>query len=217
MRGEVLHGGDDMPFATEGGVALEAPDGGHAELGDEVGIFAEGLLDAAPARLAGDVDDGGEGLMGAAQTGFPGGHGVERFDEFGMEGCGQADGLGKAGCVHGGLAVEALFVEDDGDAEAALFEEEALDGVGEFGGGAGVEARAGIAGASDLTQAMALFKGSFGFLLVEAALRVHEGFGLFLPDAYHLGGFLGEGHPGQEVFGALFRGELWVLVEGRAD
>ena len=42
------------------------PNGGDAELGDKIGVFAKRLLDAAPARIAGDVDHRPQRLMNAA-------------------------------------------------------------------------------------------------------------------------------------------------------
>ena len=58
----VLGGGDDA--RREVG-ALERLDVGAAELGGEVRVLAVGLLDAAPARVARDVEDRGEGVAGA--------------------------------------------------------------------------------------------------------------------------------------------------------
>ena len=70
VGGEVLEGGDEARLVLESGVALETLHGGDAEAGVEVGILAVSLLDAAPARVAGDIDDGSERLMGAAGSGF---------------------------------------------------------------------------------------------------------------------------------------------------
>ena len=47
--------------------ALEPADVGAAELGGEVRVLAVGLLDAAPARVAGDVEDRRERLPGAGR------------------------------------------------------------------------------------------------------------------------------------------------------
>ena len=56
VDGEVLGGGDDAVVARI--VALHAGDEGYAHAGGEKGIFAVGLLAAAPAGIAKDVDVG---------------------------------------------------------------------------------------------------------------------------------------------------------------
>ena len=47
------------------GALLQAADVGHAERGDQVGVLAVGLLDAPPARVARDVEDRRQPLVGA--------------------------------------------------------------------------------------------------------------------------------------------------------
>ena len=60
LRREVLERGHDALLVLEGGVALKAKDRRNAQPRVEVGILAVGLLDAAPADVAGDVDHGRE-------------------------------------------------------------------------------------------------------------------------------------------------------------
>ena len=84
--------------------------------------------------------------MGAPQARLLRRHGVEGLDQGGIERRGQADGLGKTGGVERGMAVEAFFVEKNRDAEPAVFDEEFLDGVGQFGRGLGILSPGGITG-----------------------------------------------------------------------
>ena len=59
--GEVLHGGGDaVAQAAAPAAALEALDLGLDVLGGVVGVLAEEVLDASPARLGGDVGHGAE-------------------------------------------------------------------------------------------------------------------------------------------------------------
>jgi hypothetical protein len=159
----MFEGGEDVAFVAEFGVALEAANGGDAEAGDEVRIFAIGFFDATPAGFTGHVNDGSEGVMRAAETSFERGHSKETFDEVGVEGGAERDGLGEAGAIGSGVAVQAFFVEHDGNAEAAVLKEEFLNGVGELGHGAGFFAASGIAGAADLTETAAIAKGFLRF------------------------------------------------------
>ncbi len=194
MRGEVLQGGDDAVLVLECGVALEAADGRHAHAGYQEGIFAVGLFDAAPARLAGDIHHRRERLMRAAHAGFLRGHGEKPLNQFGIEGGAEPDGLREAGGVERGMAVEALFVEDDRDAEAGVLDEKLLDGVGQLGGGAGIQTLAGLAGPADLAESAAIFERLFGLRKVERSVGIDQGVGLFAPDAHHLRGLLFQGH-----------------------
>ena len=88
----VLGGGD---HALGQSLALDSADVGATELGGQVGILTVGLLDAAPARIAGYVQDGRERLSRARrehaategrshpldQTGVPGRGGTDRLLE----------------------------------------------------------------------------------------------------------------------------------------
>ena len=96
VRGEVLERRHDARLVVERRVALKAAHGGDAHARDEVGIFAERLLDAAPARIARDVDDRRQRLVRAAHARLLGSHCVERFDERRVERRGEPDRLRKA-------------------------------------------------------------------------------------------------------------------------
>src|SRR5579883_3435216 len=62
---EVLGGGGDVGFVDGRAGALESADGGEADLRDEVGVLAVSLFGAAPARVAGEIEDRSEALLGA--------------------------------------------------------------------------------------------------------------------------------------------------------
>jgi hypothetical protein len=85
-------------------------------------------------------------------------------------------------------------VEEDGNAEAALFDEEPLDGVGQLGRFARVATAGGVTGAAHLPEAVAVAVVGAGLGSVKDAVLVEQQLGLLLPDARHLGSFLGERH-----------------------
>ena len=62
-------------------VSLKAAHRGNTHARDEEWIFAVGLLDAAPARIAGNVDHRRERLVRAARARFQRGHGEKRLDQ----------------------------------------------------------------------------------------------------------------------------------------
>ena len=212
MGGKMFQRGDDARFVAKRGVALEAAHGGDAHARYEVRILAVSFFDAAPARIAGHVHHGGEGLVRAAQPGFERGHRKQIFDQRGVEACAERDGLRETGGAGRGLAVQALLVKHDGDPQPGVLQEEALNGVGEFRGFASPQSAAGIRGAADLAQPATVAKSLRGLFRVEAARFVHESLALFLPDAEHLRGLFFERHPLQQVPGAAARCELRIPI-----
>ena len=68
----------------------------------------------------------------------------------------EADRLREARALGRGLAVQALLVEDHGNAEPAVLDEESLNGVGELGLRARAFAAAGVARPADLADAVAV-------------------------------------------------------------
>ena len=140
VDGEVLGRGDGFQIFRV--VALQALDHGDADAAGESGVFAEGFLDAAPARVAGQVDGGGpehEAAVALAVGVVFGagliGDGVADFlDEVGVEGGGQADGLGiDGGAAGAGDAVDGLGPPvDGGDVEAVVVGDHHLDLFGFF-------------------------------------------------------------------------------------
>ena len=135
--------------------------------------------------------------MGAAHTSLFGGHREELFHQLGIKGCAQADGLGKAGSRRSGVTVQTLFMKDHGNAQAAVFQEELLDGVGQLGHAAGIFAAAGVRGAANLADTATVLEGSLGFGEVEVALFVDQLLRLLQPDAAHLSGFFLKRHARQ--------------------
>ena len=113
---------------------LQRRDVGAAELGGQVRVLAVGLLDPAPARVAGDVEDGRESVPGAGQRASAGG------SSSAIAGTSSGSKLAAApidcwkhGARAGDEAVEALLVDDGRDPEARLLDEVALDRVGGLG------------------------------------------------------------------------------------
>ncbi len=133
---EVLAGRDDAGGHV---VALHPADVGDAELGREVGVLAIRLLDAAPARVAGGVEDRREREPAADREHAPADRGRDRLDELGVEGRRRADRLLERRRPAGEQAVERLLVEDRGDPEARLLDEVALDRVAGLGGARRIE------------------------------------------------------------------------------
>ena len=95
--------------------------------------------------------------------------------------------------------MKAFLVEDDGNPEAGVLNEESLDGVSEFRRSPGVLTSSGVAWTSDLPDSATVPEGSLSLVRVEVAFAVHKGPGLGLPDAHHLRGLFFESHTGQKV------------------
>ena len=214
---EVLGGGGDVGFVDERTGPLESADGGEADLRDEVGVLAVSFFGAAPARVAGEIEDRSEALLGAGSAGFGGDGGEDVVKERGIPGGSQRDGLRIGSRAGSDEAMKALDVKEDGDAEARVVPNPFLDGVGVFGHGAGVAA---FAGAGDLADAVLEDDGGLAgeevafFIDKERFLDVTKA-GVF-PSAAHLGDFFFEGHAGEEIGDALLDGELGVAVGRRA-
>lgn len=113
--------------------ALHSADECLRQPGREVRVLAEALLGTAPARVPGDVQRGDEGHVAAAGTEFGGGMRGGPLEQGGVPGGadGQVDGKDRA--VEGHVAVRDLLDEQGGDAQAAAFQDVALDQVGEVG------------------------------------------------------------------------------------
>ena len=108
--------------------------------------------------------------------------------------------------------MQALFVKNHRNAQAAIFHEELLDGVGEFRHAARVLPLAGIAGTPHLPKPAPLLECGLGFGCVEIAAGIHQRVGFPLPDAHHLRGFFFQGHPGKEILHPLGSGQRGVPV-----
>ena len=119
VAGEVLQGGDHPG-------ALQAAHVGAARDGDEVGVFAHGLLDPAPPVVAHDVDDRRQTLLHPDRGHVAADRGGHAFDEVGVEGGAPGDGRGVDGGAVGGEPREALLVDDRRDTEARAVDHRAL-------------------------------------------------------------------------------------------
>ena len=125
----VLPGGDDPVAHVISGGALKPADVGAAHRGSEIRVFAECLLDPAPARIAGQVQDRREPLsQPQGQHALPN-RGRDRLEQLRVPaGCG-ADRLSEARRRTGHQPVQRLLGQDSRDAPSRLLEQEPLDGV----------------------------------------------------------------------------------------
>ena len=217
-RGEVLEGGEDLARAERQAAALVAADGGDAELADEERILAVGLLDAAPARIARQVDHRRQHDLAAAGPRFLGGDGHRALDQRRVPGGAEAERHREVRRLRGDEAVQRLLVEHHGNPEPRVLEHPLLDGVGELG----VLARAAdvgpglgsadLAGPRQLSDALAEQRGGAG--RDERALGVLqrlEG----RPAGRQLRDLLLERHPPEQIGDALGHGARGVLVDRR--
>jgi hypothetical protein len=93
---------------------------------DEVGIFAHGLLDAAPAVVPHDVQHRRETLVHADGRHVPPDRGRHPLDEVGVERRSPGDGRGVDRGAEGREPCQALLVDQRGDAEAGGVEDDPL-------------------------------------------------------------------------------------------
>jgi len=96
---------------------------------DEIRIFAEGFVDAPPARVARDVHHRRERLGEPDGPQLPALQVRHLLDRRGIPGCRQRDGRRKMREPRRDHAVQRLVVKDGGNAESCLRDEVALDGV----------------------------------------------------------------------------------------
>lgn len=195
---------------------LEAAHVGRADGPHEVGVFADGLLGAAPAVVAGDVEDRGEPLVDPGGT-----HGLTDLpghlgDERGVEGRPPRQRHRIGGRLPGCEAGEALFVDLRGDAEAAGRHDLLLRGGERPGTGDRVHGD-GAEGPGQLSEAVLDERvprwdvlRQVGLVRCDASAR---GVGPD-PDAYELRDLLLEGHHGDERRGPLGRCEPGVPPRG---
>ncbi len=214
VAGHVLEGDEDLVLGQRQGRPLEAADGGQADLGADMRVLAIGLLDAAPARVAGHVDHRRQRQVRTAGAHLAGGDGEDLLGQLGVEGRGQGDGLREAGRVTGDIAVQGLVVHQQRDAQARLLHGPLLGGVGVarrllgvavdravVGAGRRVDHRGGLGALAvgrtrDLAQAIGEVLA--GLLRRELALGGLDPV-LGEPDADQLGGLLFQRHAGEQV------------------
>src|SRR6266850_1649647 len=129
VSGEVFKRGYHMLFVAESPIALKSLHGGNTHARHKERIFTVSFFDATPSRIASDIDDWGQGLMGPARTRFFGSHCEKRANKVRVECGSQPNRLRKARSANGRLAVKAFLVKNDGNAKAGVFDEELLNGV----------------------------------------------------------------------------------------
>ena len=159
--------------------------------------------------------------MRAAHARFLGGHGEKRFDQFGIECRAQTDRLRKTRRADGRVAVQAFLVKNHRNAEPRMFDEKFLDRVGQFRRFAGIFAdagvarhAAGVAGAADLSDAMAVFESCLAFLKSKLPAASSSFVGFFLPDAHHLRGLFFQRHARQQILHAPRSRRGGIFVKG---
>ncbi len=192
-----------------------------AHFADEIGILAEGFLDAAPARIARHVDHRGEHFVCAARADLASDHRVDARDEIGIPGACFRNRLREHGCVVGGIAVQAFLVEEDRDAEACFLHCPVLDGVDESHSlariASGILARrtgtALIRRPCEQTEAVGVHR--LRLRRIKGEFVVEE-LDLLAPDAEELHDFLLECHAAHEVVDACFHGRVGILVKRNA-
>ncbi len=127
---EVLRGRDDARCDV---VALEAAHERDAHAPDEIRILAERLLEAAPARIAADVENGPETLMHARGAHLRPDRVGQRFDERGLPRAGEPDRLREDRRVARHQPGADLLVHDGGNTEPRVVDQMALERVRELG------------------------------------------------------------------------------------
>ena len=200
MAREVLGGGEHAAGPQRQALALVAANRGHPQPGGEIGVFAVGLFGAAPARIAGEVEDGRQHLLDAPRSRFPRGHRHDALEEVHVPGAGEADGHGEVRRPRSHEAVDRFLVEHGGDAEPRALDQELLHRVDVGHGLSRPAARS--ARHRDLARsrhlAHAVREHRLRLRGVEDPPLVLEG-RLLLPHAAELGDLLLEGHPPQEI------------------
>ena len=115
-----------------GRAALQPAHGRHAQRRGQERVLAIGLLGAAPARIARQVEHRAEGVIRSLGAHLSRGDRQGLLDQFRVPGAGQADRLREAGGVQRHVAVQRLAEVDRRDAQAGLVAQEGLQGVDEL-------------------------------------------------------------------------------------
>ena len=193
--------------------------GGHPA--GQVDIFAIGLLDAGPTGFAGQVDDRSIADVPALGAQFGGDDAAGLFHQGRVPGRGQANAGREDGGADGHVAVRGFFREDDGDAEAAVLDGIALQGIVRFGGQGRIQAvlqgfprprvrpergpqHTAVLFVDKLVEHFRLLDLAFGFLVHRPPERADD-----------LADFLLRCHAGEQVGRALFGATGLVLIDFR--
>ena len=205
VYGEVLGGGHHVVVVDMEIVALQAGDGGHGHARDKVRVFAVGLFGAAPARIAGDIENRSEDLSDAGGASLVAGGGEDAANQGRIESAGQPEDLREAGAAVGHETVQRFAHEQPGNAEAGFLAEIALHGIAQDGG------LARRVGRVVVIEAVESQVGLIGFV---SAGGIDQGSvrGIAAAD---FGDLFLESHATEQVRHALIDGELGVAILGR--
>ena len=121
-------------------------------------------------------------------------------------------GWGKLVAPTRGEAVQAFLVKNHRNAEAAVFAEKFLRGVGEFRHRAHIQPAAEGTGAANLAEAVARRETRAALWPNRNARVVGECFRNFLPNAHHLRGLFLDGHAREQILHAALRRQRRVLI-----
>ena len=209
MAREVFGLCDDGVVCVEA-FPLRAAHVGETKLSGEIGIFAKVFFDAAPARIARQIEDGPEDHIDAGGARLRGDRSAGLLGDLRIPRSGEIERRGKDGA--GIEAVKAFLDKERGNTEAIVRDHPFLDGVGLLGRGievmnathAEVPPKAlRIAGKKDGVHRRVCVVGMFVDDVARAGVHIQ------LP---HL---LLEGHAAQEVADARFDRRVRPSVEGR--
>ena len=186
-------------------LALHPLDIMDTHLADEIGVLAISLIGAAPAGVAGDVDDGAHGTVDTDSPALLPDDRGHLLGQFRLPSGTDVDLGGEEGAARGRITAEVLGLEGHRDAEAGVFDEVMLQVVGDL---------------CDLHRV----HDADHRILGEAAVSVGELFGqllfVYLAFGQHRGGqvaaelcgFFFQRHPAEQVFDTLGDRTAAVLV-----
>ena len=121
-------------------IALHAPHHLGGKHAGEIGVFAKGLLHAAPARFASDVDNRTVAHVGALQTSLEGNHFAHAMHQLLVECAGLRQGGGHHGGAYCHVSVRTFFGNEDGNSQTGVIHCIALNLVEGFGSQARIQA-----------------------------------------------------------------------------
>ena len=98
-------------------LALQAAHVGHAKLADQGGVFAEGFLQAAPARVARHIQHGCQALVRAHRPHLLADDFCHDSRQLGLEGSSQPDHLRESRAPQGHITRTAFLMNDGRNAE----------------------------------------------------------------------------------------------------
>jgi hypothetical protein len=219
MPREMLEGGEYLAVGQRQYVALQAAHGGHAKLRYKVRIFAEGLLDATPARVASDINDGRKNFAYPADTDLATDDGIDLQKQVGVPAAGQGNGLGEIRGINGCVAVKPFLVQPHGNTQPGLLHGEMLDGIDHLHRLARIAPmrnprRSGavlIGGPGESAETVRILDCRFRGIEIEILVEYVR---FVFPDGHHLGDFFFQSHATEEIVDAGIHVRLRIFVNG---